>query len=270
MKLKHALIIGGVGMAIGGVMMAGSYMSGANLNVAWHDGPKVVKIKHINKTFAGQDIKQLRVTNDNNYVEIKRGTEWRVKMTTINANMSTQLRDGVLTVHATDQDNVMTTMSYDPAVTITVPDGVKLDKLDLTSENGGISVKGLAVTQSLLRNDNGGIRLENVNGDTVKSEAENGATRLQNVTLKSAHITTDNGQVKLNNTTLTEMSDVTAENGQVVLQGVTAPGMAIKTDSGYLTAQGFDLPAGAKDYQTGDQNKALHVQTTNGMIQLKK
>ena len=37
MKLKHALIIGGVGMAIGGVMMAVSYMSGANLNVAWHD-----------------------------------------------------------------------------------------------------------------------------------------------------------------------------------------------------------------------------------------
>ena len=28
----------------------------------------------------------LRVTNDNNYVEIKRGRKWRVKMTTINAH----------------------------------------------------------------------------------------------------------------------------------------------------------------------------------------
>ena len=51
MDLKKTLIVGAAGMVLGGVMVIGGLSAGAETNIAWDKGPKIVNVSTTHKTF---------------------------------------------------------------------------------------------------------------------------------------------------------------------------------------------------------------------------
>ena len=93
MDLKKTLIIGAAGMVLGGVMIVGGLSAGAEANIAWDKGPKIVDVSTTHKTFKDAQVQNLEVDAGNNLVEIVRGTEWGVKATGTSNKVLTDLQD---------------------------------------------------------------------------------------------------------------------------------------------------------------------------------
>ena len=54
MDLKKTLIIGAAGMVLGGVMVVGGLSAGAETNIAWDKGPKIVNVSILLKSCVAQ------------------------------------------------------------------------------------------------------------------------------------------------------------------------------------------------------------------------
>jgi len=282
MQLKTSLIIGGVGMVIGIGMITGGVMNGAEPNFTWDNGPKIVKIHTLHKTFTNQNIKAIQLNNSNNFVEIHRGTQWQVKMQSANANQSAQVRDGRLIVKAPEEKLVLTPNAYDQAVTITVPRHVNLDKLDIVSDDGSVLVDGINVKTANISSQNGGIRLQNYVGEQVISDYNDGDAAFENVQLNKLSITGGNGYINLKNVKLAQASDITTGQGNVFLNDLQAAGVDAKTTFGGITVDddgsslddSYDTNGNndsgvehkQREYQTGDQNNALKIRSDSGDI----
>jgi len=281
MQLKTSLIIGGVGMVIGIGMITGGVMNGAEPNFTWDNGPKIVKIHTLHKTFTNQNIKAIQLNNSNNFVEIHRGTQWQVKMQSANANQSAQVRDGRLIVKAPEEKLVLTPNAYDQAVTITVPRHVNLDKLDIVSDDGSVLVDGINVKTANISSQNGGIRLQNYVGEQVISDYNDGDAAFENVQLNKLSITGGNGYINLKNVKLAQASDITTGQGNVFLNDLQAAGVDAKTTFGAITVDddsslddsydtdgnnNGDTKHKQREYQTGDQNNVLKIRSDSGDI----
>ena len=59
MDLKKTLIIGAAGMVLGGVMIVGGLSAGAETNIAWDKGPKIVDVSTTHKTFKDAQVQNL-------------------------------------------------------------------------------------------------------------------------------------------------------------------------------------------------------------------
>lgn len=278
MQLKNSLIIGGVGMVVGVGMAVAGWMNNAEPNFTWDKGPKVVKIHKLHKTFTNQDIKAIQLNNSNNFVEIRRGTQWQVTMNSANANQSAQVRDGRLIVKAPEEKFVLTTNPYDQAVTITVPHHVNLDNLDIVSDEGGVLVDGIQAKTATISGQNGGIRLQNYTGEQVTGDYNNGDAAFENVQLNRLSVTGGDGYIDLDNVKLTQTSDITTSQGNVFLEDVQVPGIDAKTTFGNIKFDNdnddmfddeddyHDTKQHQRDYNTGDQNNALKIRSDSGDI----
>ena len=59
MDLKKTLIIGAAGMVLGGVMIVGGLSAGAETNIAWDKGPKIVDVSMTHKTFKDAQVQNI-------------------------------------------------------------------------------------------------------------------------------------------------------------------------------------------------------------------
>ena len=61
MVLKKTLIVGAASMVLGGVMVIGGLSAGAETNIAWDKGPKIVNVSTTHKTFKDAQVQNLRL-----------------------------------------------------------------------------------------------------------------------------------------------------------------------------------------------------------------
>ena len=154
MDLKKTLIIGAAGLVLGGVMIVGGLSAGAETNIAWNKGPKIVDVSTTHKTFKDAQVQNLEVDAGNNLVEIVRGTDWGVTATGTSNKVLTDLQDKTLRIDAPDDNHklIFSFGNYDPKVTVTVPFSANLDNLKITTTNGGMIVQGKNVKNTTVSN----------------------------------------------------------------------------------------------------------------------
>lgn len=78
MKLKHFLLAG-IGLMVTGGLLAGvTYAYGAQKNLTWENGPKLIEMaQETQKISADKKIDRLEISAENQAVIIKRGLDLR-------------------------------------------------------------------------------------------------------------------------------------------------------------------------------------------------
>ncbi|MDR0899640.1 MAG: DUF4097 domain-containing protein [Lactobacillaceae bacterium] len=264
MKLKKFLIIGATTAVIGGMLMGGSFVSGANLYVGWQDGPKLIKQNSFTKDLEGKNFKVLDLKISGVNLDVVQGDEWNVSTKYSLTKPLLKIKGSTLSVTFSDQGGLINGTDKNRKIIITVPKNSNLDKLKMVSNYNSTVMKKIKANTYNLSTTSANLSLYNLDGQNMKLNASLGGTiNGSEINLSKLDLNQGYSYVTLSKLTLLQASTITNDQGgDLVLNQLSVPGLNIKTNN-VVAVDGFGENTASKKgiFTSGDQKNPLSIDT---------
>lgn len=207
-------------LIIGGILLLGGIVMGANRSVVWDHGFKVAQVK--NETYPLSDFNNIYVESRDTNVNIKFGDRYKIHIDGDRSQAPTyKVKDGTLTVTgSTQKDRIGVDVLGNEDVTITIPMNKSLDNVSVRTSNGNVRINDVTIN-SLVK--------------TAKDMDYDSNMYLNNVTVNNADkINLYNAVLSIKNSKVNDLTLVASEHSEVKAENATLTKPSINLDESTL------------------------------------
>lgn len=148
-----------------------------------------------------------------------------------------ELKNGVLSVVMKNTIRLGDHGWNDFEVTIVIPDGTELDKLDVNLDAGNIQMADIPTEDLKVSCDAGNIELGNIQAETINVEVDAGNIEIKDITADKATISADAGNIDLKDCSIDKFY-ANADAGNIETHNCTIASGEVKTDLGNIDLDG--------------------------------
>lgn len=132
-------------LIIGGVLLLGGFVMGANRSVVWDHGFKVAQVK--DETYPLSDFKNVYIESQDTNVNIKFGDRYKIHVDGDKSQTPTfKVKDDTLTVIGNNKKSrIGVDVLGHETVTITIPMNKELDNVNVRAANGSVRINDITI-----------------------------------------------------------------------------------------------------------------------------
>lgn len=270
MKLKHFLLAG-IGLMVTGGLLAGvTYAYGAQKNLTWENGPKLIEMaQETQKISADKKIDQLEISAENQAVIIKRGLDFEI--TTVHEKKSKPIisvKDNTLAIAGNEKErNTLISMEDDTAkIIITIPKNIVLSEIKIEGNNSPIEldeVKSKALSTSTY---GGALTLTNIDVDKLTADDKLGSIYINDATIQQMAVSTSDSQLSLKDLAASAKGDIDLQNSHLdIIYGMEENNLDLQlSGDSHLEKNGEEITAES----FGQKDKTLTITGQNSVVQI--
>lgn len=269
MKLKHFLLAG-IGLMVTGGLLAGvTYAYGAQKNLTWENGPKLIEMaQETQKISADKKIDRLEISAENQAVIIKRGLDFEV--TTVHEKKSKPIisvKDNTLAIAGNEKErNTLISMEDDTAkIIITIPKNIVLSEIKIEGNNSPIEldeVKSKAISTNTY---GGALTLTNIDADKLTADDKLGSIYINDATIQQMAVSTSDSQLSLEDLATSTKGKIDLQNSHLDLYGMEENNLDIQlSGDSHLEKNGEEITTES----FGQKDKTLTITGQNSVVQI--
>lgn len=269
MKLKHFLLAG-IGLMVTGGLLAGvTYAYGAQKNLTWENGPKLIEMaQETQKISADKKIDRLEISAENQAVIIKRGLDFEV--TTVHEKKSKPIisvKDNTLAIAGNEKErNTLISMEDDTAkIIITIPKNIVLSEIKIEGNNSPIEldeVKSKAISTNTY---GGALTLTNIDADKLTVDDKLGSIYVNDATIQQMAVSTSDSQLSLEDLATSTKGKIDLQNSHLDLYGMEENNLDIQlSGDSHLEKNGEEITTES----FGQKDKTLTITGQNSVVQI--
>lgn len=289
MKNKRTIVAALI-MIVSGVILLGiGLATGGKTSLVWKEGrPQISHLISTQQTFASDKVKNLIVNSKDVDLEIIAGSSLKVESHLLDQKPELRLQDQTLNIEARKSAfdfNLGLNFGKmgQEKIIVTVPEDMDFQKIIIDGTSGQKTLRDLKVESLKINLRDGGFALEKVKGNQLtmnisdaawqlrdvtlsghlKVTSNDGASVLKRVTAQSMDFASNDGATIFENLRLKERSKIVKKDGQLKMINSQWSGLNAEAEELYVNHVKKEFP-----YQTGNQEKALTVEVTDGSFYL--
>ncbi|ROX81945.1 hypothetical protein EGW35_09590 [Enterococcus durans] len=269
MKLKHFLLAG-IGLMVTGGLLAGvTYAYGAQKNLTWENGPKLIEMaQETQKISADKKIDQLEISAENQAVIIKRGLDFEI--TTVHEKKSKPIisvKDNTLAIAGNEKErNTLISMEDDTAkIIITIPKNIVLSEIKIEGNNSPIELDEVK-SKALSTNTYGGaLTLTNIDVDKLTADDKLGSIYINDATIQQMAVSTSDSQLSLEDLAASAKGNIDLQNSHLDLYGMEENNLDLQlSGDSHLEKNGEEITTES----FGQKDKTLTITGQNSIVQI--
>ncbi|QED58847.1 DUF4097 domain-containing protein [Enterococcus durans] len=269
MKLKHFLLAG-IGLMVTGGLLAGvTYAYGAQKNLTWENGPKLIEMaQETQKISADKKIDQLEISAENQAVIIKRGLDFEI--TTVHEKKSKPIisvKDNTLAIAGNEKErNTLISMEDDTAkIIITIPKNIVLSEIKIEGNNSLIELDEVK-SKALSTNTYGGaLTLTNIDVDKLTADDKLGSIYINDATIQQMAVSTSDSQLSLKDLAASAKGNIDLQNSHLDIYGMEENNLDLQlSGDSHLEKNGEEITAES----FGQKDKTLTITGQNSVVQI--
>ena len=269
MKLKHFLLAG-IGLMVTGGLLAGvTYAYGAQKNLTWENGPKLIEMtQETQKISADKKIDRLEISAENQAVIIKRGLDFEV--TTVHEKKSKPIilvKDNTLAIAGNEKErNTLISVEDDTAkIIITIPKNIVLSEIKIEGNNSPIEldeVKSKAISTNTY---GGALTLTNIDADKLTADDKLGSIYINDATIQQMAVSTSDSQLSLEGLAASTKGKIDLQNIHLDLYEMEENNLDIQlSGDSHLEKNGEEITTES----FGQKDKTLTITGQNSVVQI--
>ncbi|HJG21597.1 MAG TPA: DUF4097 domain-containing protein [Enterococcus durans] len=269
MKLKHFLLAG-IGLMVTGGLLAGvTYAYGAQKNLTWENGPKLIEMaQETQKISADKKIDRLEISAENQAVIIKRGLDFEI--TTVHEKKSKPIisvKDNTLAIAGNEKErNTLISMEDDTAkIIITIPKNIVLSEIKIEGNNSPIELDEVK-SKALSTNTYGGaLTLTNIDVDKLTADDKLGSIYINDATIQQMAVSTSDSQLSLKDLAASAKGNIDLQNSHLDIYGMEENNLDLQlSGDSHLEKNGEEITAES----FGQKDKTLTITGQNSVVQI--
>ena len=269
MKLKHFLLAG-IGLMVTGGSLAGvTYAYGAQKNLTWENGPKLIEMaQETQKISVDKKIDQLEISAENQAVIIKRGLDFEI--TTVHEKKSKPIisvKDNTLAIAGNEKErNTLISMEDDTAkISITIPKNIVLSEIKIEGNNSPIELDEVK-SKALSTNTYGGaLTLTNIDVDKLTADDKLGSSYINDATIQQMAVSTSDSQLSLKDLAASAKGNIDLQNSHLDIYGMEENNLDLQlSGESHLEKNGEEITAES----FGQKDKTLTITGQNSVVQI--
>jgi len=214
-------------LIIGGLLLLGGILMGANRSVVWDHGFKVAQVK--NETYPLSDFDNIYVEGRDTDINIKFGDRYKIHIDGDRSQAPTyKVKDGTLTVTGSNKKGrIGVDVLGREKVTITIPMNKTLDNVNLRTANSKIHISDVTIN-SLVK--------------TAKDMDYDADMSLSDVTVHNADkINLYNADMEMKNSNITNLSLTASAHSEIDAENTTLKNANINLDQSNLDIESSNI-----------------------------
>ena len=214
-------------LVIGGILLLGGILMGANRSVIWDHGFKVAQVK--NETYPLDDFKNIYVEGRDANVSIKFGDRYKIHIDGDRSQAPTyNVKDGTLTVlGSTRKGRVGVDVLGREKITITIPMNKTLDNVNLKTANSKISISDVTINNLI---------------KTAKDMDYDADLELNDVTIHNVDkLSLYNAELEMKNSNITNLSLTGSAYSEVESENTTLKNANINLDQSNMDIESSNI-----------------------------
>lgn len=214
-------------LVIGGILLLGGILMGANRSVIWDHGFKVAQVK--NETYPLDDFKNIYVEGRDANVSIKFGDRYKIHIDGYRSQAPTyKVKDGTLTVlGSTRKGRVGVDVLGREKITITIPMNKTLDNVNLKTANSKISISDVTINNLI---------------KTAKDMDYDADLELNDVTIHNVDkLSLYNAELEMKNSNITNLSLTGSAYSEVESENTTLKNANINLDQSNMDIESSNI-----------------------------
>lgn len=214
-------------LVIGGILLLGGILMGANRSVIWDHGFKVAQVK--NETYPLDDFKNVYVEGRDANVSIKFGDRYKIHIDGDRSQAPTyKVKDGTLTVlGSTRKGRVGVDVLGREKITITIPMNKTLDNVNLKTANSKISISDVTINNLI---------------KTAKDMDYDADLELNDVTIHNVDkLSLYNAELEMKNSNITNLSLTGSAYSEVESENTTLKNANINLDQSNMDIESSNI-----------------------------
>lgn len=268
MKLKHFLLAG-IGLMVAGGLLAGvTYTYGAQKNLTWENGPKLIEMaQETQQISADKTIDRLEISAENQAVVIKRGIDFEV--TTVHEKKSepiVSVKDNTLTIVGNEKErHTLISMEDDTAkIIVTIPKNTILSEIKIEGNNSQIELDEVK-SKSISTNTYGGaLTVTNIDADKFTADDKLGSIYINDTAIQQLAVSTSDSQLSLEDLTSTK-GKIDLKNSHVDLYDMEENNLDIQlSGDSHLERNGEEITK--KSFS--QKEKTLTINAQDSVVQI--
>lgn len=269
MKLKHFLLAG-IGLMVTGGLLAGvTYAYGAQKNLTWENGPKLIEMaQETQKISADKKIDRLEISAENQAVIIKRGLDFEI--TTVHEKKSKPIisvKDNTLAIAGNEKErNTLISIEDDTAkIIITIPKNIVLSEIKIEGNNSPIELDEVK-SKALSTNTYGGaLTLTNIDVDKLTADDKLGSIYINDATIQQMAVSTSDSQLSLEDLAASAKGNIDLQNSHLDLYGMEENNLDLQlSGDSHLEKNGEEITTES----FGQKDKTLTITGQNSIVQI--
>lgn len=221
MKLKHYLLAGIGLMVVGGLIAGVTYSYGAQRNLTWDNGPKLIEMaQETHQISVDKTIDRLEIFAENQEVEIKRGLNFEV--TTVHKKTSRptiSVKDHTLAVIGNESKRrPMIQLDDDTAkIIITIPKNIIFSEIKIQGNNSRIQLDEVKSKTIRTNTYGGSLTLTNIEADTFTTDDKLGSIYMNDAVIQQLAVSISDSQLFLEDLATSTEGKIDLQNSHVTL-----------------------------------------------------
>jgi len=219
--MRKYFVTGFYMLIVGGLLLLGGILMGANRSVVWDHGFKVAQ--NVNETYPLDDFKNVYVEGRDTNVNLKLGDRYKIHVDGDRSQVPTyKVKGDTLTVTGSNRKKRIGVGVFGrPQITITIPMDKKIDNTNIRLANGTIKISDVSI-ENLVK--------------SAKDLDYDSNMYLNNVTVNNADkINLYNATLGMKNSKITNMSLVAGAYADVTADSTTITNSSFNLDESKLT-----------------------------------
>ncbi len=202
-------------------------------------------------------------------VRVETGDEYKVECKTADQrlNPTFTVEDGVLKIKQHNKGNVFNMGSFENQLTITLPEGMKLNTITIANDMGDVYLYGLEGETAKLDVNAGDIEAQYLTLKSITAQTDAGDVELDASKIPDVHAVTNMGDVEFNDME-SEKIDASTDMGDVILatiEDLSKTSINMSTDMGDVSFYGDGK--GTNYSQTGTRG-SITLETSMGDVKI--
>ncbi|MBM1153353.1 DUF4097 family beta strand repeat-containing protein [Enterococcus durans] len=269
MKLKHFLLAG-IGLMVTGGLLAGvTYAYGAQKNLTWENGPKLIEMtQETQKISADKKIDRLEISAENQAVIIKRGLDFEV--TTVHEKKSKPIisvKDNTLAIAGNEKErNTLISVEDDTAkIIITIPKNIVLSEIKIEGNNSPIELDEVKSNAISTNTYGGALTLTNIDADKLTADDKLGSIYINDATIQQMAVSTSDSQLSLEGLAASTKDKIDLQNSHLDLYEMEENNLDIQlSGDSHLEKNGEEITTES----FGQKDKTLTITGQNSVVQI--
>ncbi len=269
MKLKHFLLAG-IGLMVTGGLLAGvTYAYGAQKNLTWENGPKLIEMtQETQKISADKKIDRLEISAENQAVIIKRGLDFEV--TTVHEKKSKPIisvKDNTLAIAGNEKErNTLISVEDDTAkIIITIPKNIVLSEIKIEGNNSPIELDEVKSNAISTNTYGGALTLTNIDADKLTGDDKLGSIYINDATIQQMAVSTSDSQLSLEGLAASTKDKIDLQNSHLDLYEMEENNLDIQlSGDSHLEKNGEEITTES----FGQKDKTLTITGQNSVVQI--
>lgn len=184
------------------------------------------------------DIDTIKIDMNYSGVTIAYGNEVRVEYDLPEKLVpEIELKNGTLSIIQKNSVRLGSTGWNDYSLTVYIPEGITLEKLDLNLDAGNLEIADIPCTEATVNCDAGNIELDNMEFTTLRVDVNAGNIEVTDCSADTVDINADAGNIRLNRCTI-DVFNADADAGNIDADNCTINSGEVNTDLGNISLQG--------------------------------